>query len=615
MIDRFIYIFLLLISLHSVHASEQQYSVEVLKQDLKHLYEGLQSAHYDLYVNTPKAEFDAAYQETLQQLNGPMSKSQVEVLFQKLAARSHIAHTRIDLPSQAFAAFRESGGLSFPIYIKIKQGKVYITENYSGIDDITVGDELLKLNGEPIDAVLNRLRLYLSADTEVMGNGFLEFSLPHLMWLEFGALDSYKLSVKTKSRVRQFTVPGKTREDITKIAETQPKGLQLGWERQAKMLPNKLAYLRPGPFFNFEGEADQVWDRASFVTFIDQAFSDFLEADAQAQALLIDLRDNPGGDNSFSDVMISWFADEPFRFASRFSIKVSKETTESNRVRLDQKKNAEDTSDISSQYAKAFAARKPGDVFDFDIPRAEPRQGKRFEKPVFALINRHSYSNTVFVAAILQDYGLATILGEETRDLATSYGAMEHFTLPSTGIRVGYPKAFIVRPSGDQTIRGVVPDVLIETPIIENQKDAVLQQAIEALHQRLTLEKKDQVSVRQKVVRDMIAAVNQRNAKAYASHFTNNVRVVVEGEVKVAGRKQLLENRTQHFKNHPQVKAEIQHLVEIDDQVIMHDQVWLYEDVENPADIVEIMTFENNKISEMQVIQPKNLFNKQTVSH
>jgi hypothetical protein len=36
----------------------------------------------------------------------------------------------------------------------------------------------------------------------------------------------------------------------------------------------------------------------------------------QARRLIIDLRGNPGGDNLFSDVMVSWFATRPFRFAS-----------------------------------------------------------------------------------------------------------------------------------------------------------------------------------------------------------------------------------------------------------------------------------------------------------
>lgn len=49
----------------------------------------------------------------------------------------------------------------------------------------------------------------------------------------------------------------------------------------------------------------------------------------------IDLRDNPGGDNSFSDGMLAWIAGRPFRFSPGFEIRVSEATVASNQARLD----------------------------------------------------------------------------------------------------------------------------------------------------------------------------------------------------------------------------------------------------------------------------------------
>jgi C-terminal processing protease CtpA/Prc len=94
------------------------------------------------------------------------------------------------------------------------------------------------------------------------------------------------------------------------------------------------------------------------------------------------------------------------------------------------------------------------------------------------LVNRHSYSNTVMVAAIVQDYGFGRVIGEETADLASTYGAMETFALPRTGIVVGYPKARILRPNGDARARGVIPDVAIETPVVPSREDVVLERAL-----------------------------------------------------------------------------------------------------------------------------------------
>ena len=122
-------------------------------------------------------------------------------------------------------------------------------------------------------------------------------------------------------------------------------------------------------------------------------------------------------------------------------------------------------------------------MIDFDIGIAQPWPEPRFHGPVYLLVNRASYSNTVFVAALVQDYGFGIILGEETSDLASTYGAMETFTLPRTGIVVGFPKAQIVRPNGDATTRGVVPDIAIATPLIQGADDPVLQRALAIVRQ------------------------------------------------------------------------------------------------------------------------------------
>lgn len=99
----------------------------------------------------------------------------------------------------------------------------------------------------------------------------------------------------------------------------------------------------------------------------------------------------------------------------------------------------------------------------------------------FVLINRHTYSNAVNVASIFQDYGFGIVIGEKTSDLATTYGAMETFRLPRTGIEVGFPKAHLIRPSGDEKADGVTPDISISSPIGLMVEDVVLKSALEVM--------------------------------------------------------------------------------------------------------------------------------------
>src|SRR5690606_31117311 len=136
----------------------------------------------------------------------------------------------------------------------------------------------------------------------------------------------------------------------------------------------------------------------------------------------------------------------------------------------------------SERYEALYAAHPPGKRFEVEFPAVPPRKDARFDGPVYLLIHRHTYSTAAIVAALVQDYGFARILGEETSDLATTYGAMEHFTLTHTGIQVGFPKAYMVRPSGDTSARGVVPDLAIRTPPGDEAWGRVLQQAVAIIH-------------------------------------------------------------------------------------------------------------------------------------
>lgn len=457
-------------------APEKRFEPAEVTADFRELYDRLQASHFDLFARHPKAEYDAAFQSTSATFDRPLTGTEIQIRFQRFMAFGRVAHARIEFPYEAYNAYRDAGGKTLPLAVRIVRGRVHIVENYSGVAGISPGDKIFALNGEPITAWLTRLAANLSADNDYMMETMLERRFASLLWLELGNVAEFKLAVQTSAGMATITIPARTRVEIKAAAEKQSQSLALDWDkREFKMLGAGVGYLRPGPFYNNDPNATNIWDATHFRRFIDTSFEQLLNANAKA--LVIDLRDNPGGDNSFSDPMIAWFATKPFRFASAFKIKVSEAAIESNRKRLGVP--PEQLDPISPKLAAAYANHRIGEVISFDIPTAEPRAGTRFTGKVYLLINRNSYSNTVQVAALAQDYRFATILGEETSDLATTYGAMEQFALSRTGTVVGFPKAMIIRANGDRAPRGVVPDIAIPTPIVETKDDPVLGRAVE----------------------------------------------------------------------------------------------------------------------------------------
>ena len=452
--------------------TERTFTVEELRRDFAALYAGLREAHYDLYINTPKAEFDRLYARHLAAIDRPMTKTEAEVAFQTFVAHSRVAHARIDFPYEAWEAYRNGGGPVFPIVVRVVGDRIYVDENNSGVAGVDQGDEILTMDGKPIGHWVARVSRHISADSPYMMGSLVEYGFASRLWLERGRVESFELQVRKPDGQRATVrVPARTKAQIQTAREARPKSRLIdGDAREARMIEGGIAYLHPGPFYNLDGP--DMWDATAFKAFVDKAFEGFIAAGATD--LIVDLRDNPGGDNSFSDPMIAWFAGKPFRFFSKFKVKASPQARASNRVRLDAKTPG-DT--ISAQYEALYAGAAPGEVVEFDMPWARPRDGRRFTGRVWLLVNRRSYSNTVTVAALVQDFGFGKVMGEETSDLATTYGAMETFKLPVTGIVVGFPKAHIIRPNGDPKPRGVVPDIAIETPVVLGDRDMVLERA------------------------------------------------------------------------------------------------------------------------------------------
>jgi hypothetical protein len=456
--------------------AEKLYTIVEARSDLDEMYRRLQADAFDLYAFTPKSDLDRRCRQIEAGIDRPMTRFDLGVRFQLLAAAAHQGHARVEGVYAAWADYRKAAGKAFSLTIHILAGRVYITRNLSGLADLKPGDRISAIDGEPVSRWLERTRRHISAETAYMADSILDYDFPMYLWVEIGARDSFRLSVKpAKGPAFDVKLPALTEPEMAANAAGQPPALDLEHPlRDARILANGVGYLRPGPFYNEAAKtgADE-WDVAAFRRFIDAAFQDFNAKGVRR--LIIDLRGNPGGDSLFSDVMVSWFADRPYQFFSSFTLRASADAVAANRGRIED--DAAAAGPISQRFAALYAATKPGEIAEFTLPPSLPNPTGKFHGAVFALIDRQTYSNAVAVAATIQDEGFGKILGQPTADTATTFGAMEHFTLPVTGLVVGFPKARIVRPNGDRRSRGVMPDRAIRFPIGESPEDAVLQSA------------------------------------------------------------------------------------------------------------------------------------------
>ena len=224
---------------------------------------------------------------------------------------------------------------------------------------------------------------------------------------------------------------------------------------------DKSAYINPG---NFSG------DEQKYQKFIDSAFVEI--KNNRSKNLIIDLRNNAGGNNSFSDYLVSYFANKPFKWNSKLSIKSSKFLKEHTRKH----------SDTTDNYFKKILSYKNGGIYDVHSYNYQPQEvDKRFTSKVYILVNRQSHSMSAVTAAQIQDYKFGTIVGEETGDYPTLYASQFQYSLPNTGIIVKVSKGQIIRVNGSEKQEGVIPDIIIKDHLLD-EEDEILNGLLKILN-------------------------------------------------------------------------------------------------------------------------------------
>lgn len=456
-------------------SARARFTSDVVRAELDHLYSTLRASHADLYVHRSREDYDARYRELRERITAPMDRLDVIRLLMPFVAYGQIGHARIDFPIPEYIGYAQGGGTLLPLDIRVVDGAPFVLRNYSEHPLLAPGTRLIAINGRSMDEWLARLGAYVSAERPYMVHAQLESMFPRLFWLSEGQVDEFSITVALPSGA-DSTVRIAARP-VMDVEPLKSEWEAAGQEREATVLPQGIAYLRPGPFYARSPEESVE----TVTAFVDSAFNAFLEAGAPD--LILDLRGNPGGDNSFSDPMVAWLADRPFRFASEYYVKASPETRRVLSGLAEQFPGG-----ISAEMLDEMRQHDDGERFAFEIPMAAPRADRRYEGRVWTLVDRHSYSNATATAAIIKDYGFGKILGEETSDLPTSYASSAQFTLPATGIVVTYPKGYFVRPSGDTALRGVLPDHRLDVPAIpRGDGNALLDAAIAyVLQQRAT---------------------------------------------------------------------------------------------------------------------------------
>ncbi len=446
----FLTLIILLFPLYSFAQLSPAFSQKEVLEDLETLRRAIEDGQYNMFAYTSEQEFNATYDEIRLSLTAD-SLNRLETIntYQRLVSSLEIGHTNIDFPIGPYMEYAQSGGTLFPLEIAFQDGKPLVRKNWSRNKEIPKGSEIISINGMPMDDILTEIYPQISAERPYFKRAKVEiYSFPRYYWQVFGQEDQFEVVVNIDGITKNFTL-----DAINLIEDFEMKRNEVLNARMELLFYDEAAYLNPGSFSG---------DEAQYQRFIDSAFVAINES--ELNRLIIDLRNNKGGNDSFSDYLVSYIADKPFKWVSSFTLKTSRILKEHARAK----------SDTTSDYWRAVLKHENGTTYDFEFDPYQPQaKEKRFNGKVYVLVNRQSHSQSAVTAAQIQDYGFGTIVGEETGEYPTLYTSIFPYTLPNTGITVYISKGYMVRVNGSEEQRGVMPDIVI-SDYLRDEEDEIL---------------------------------------------------------------------------------------------------------------------------------------------
>jgi len=385
-------------------------SPEDMRYDLDELFHRIETTHPDPYTKRPKAEVDIERQKIYDELDHPMTMFDYYNKVAPLVASLGDFHTQVVLPKDTIDELEKSE-LFFPFLVELNGPRTIITANYSYNSDIPFGTELLSINGTSLADIQNDQIFQFT-------NHLYGFSFG--LWALYGSISKYQVDVLLPGRSTPiaYTISGLSSKTIF----DNTAGSQV---------------YEPLTYTKIPDESIGVLTINDFVDInplLEAAFTQIHEDGVQN--LIIDIRSNGGGFYEKVDFLMSYLTGQPYQECAWSLL-------------------APLGGNLSAGPRKSECElRKP---FNTSL---------RFTGKLYLLIGPDTFSAAITFASILQDYHLATLIGEETTDSA-SYCAFisPSFPLPRTKLSYILSTKCVVRPSGVLDNLPVIPDIIVKTTI------------------------------------------------------------------------------------------------------------------------------------------------------
>jgi C-terminal processing protease CtpA/Prc len=410
-----------------------------LTADVKYLTQTVEDVHPNMYHSISKKQYQKLTDSVIDQLHDGMTERQAWPLLACLIGALNEGHSTFSYADNIGETLK-NGNILFPVTIREFDGKYLVVQADGSLEDqLQPGDKIISVNGVSASMLVDNLSTYagglrLWRANDVCRN-FVVYT--YLYNIQSPYRITYLRNNKVDSAVlKPVTLPDYIKRIRAKMS-SQPKVV--------KPSGYYLNYLDNGKAYMVINSLTDSPD--NFKHFLDSAFTKL--KNQPSSTLIIDLRLNGGGNSSLGEMLLGYITDKPFRMAGGVRWKVSQEY----KNQLNERLKGE-----GPQKMDYYFNKPNGYIFESAgaTPEKPAKNDLLYKGKVIVLIGPKTFSSANMLANTIQDYKLATLVGQPSGEPANDYGELIKVTLPNTHFSFSTSTKQFIRANGDAKDKNVV---------------------------------------------------------------------------------------------------------------------------------------------------------------
>jgi hypothetical protein len=422
-----------------------------LLADFRIARQALEEGHSGIYRYTSKAELDRIFDRAEQSLTRPMNVLEFYRVLTPVLAAVKCGHTDVSLPKDSWKTFIAQVGV-LPLQVRVLDDKLYVYRDLSSMPTSLVGKEIRAINGIAASRIVEKMLAAASGDGDIQTVRLKRISdWPFSIKLStlLGLFGPYEVAYWEPDEKRELKVslPGAVLAELQETARVRfPQDLNAGKAAELQFL---------------DAGAVAVIKIRGFSEFVDakrtQKLADFFQESFDAmhkrgtKALILDLRNNGGGEDELGKRLLSYLLDKPFKYYDELVINA-------------RKFGFHQDAELPEVPANAVERTPNGKYRALTHPNLGIQQPRKptFAGKVFILMNGHSFSTTAEFLSLAHHHHRAKFIGEEAGGAyhGNTSGVVAALTLPNTKLVVHVPLVsyYLAVDGSKPAAHGVLPD-------------------------------------------------------------------------------------------------------------------------------------------------------------